>query len=60
MNPIEVQKALKGVQYPSSKDDLVAAAEGNGASGDVLDGLRGLPDQQFDGPDDVMKALGSS
>ena len=60
MNPIEVQKNLKGMSYPASKEDLVAAAEGNNASEDVLERLRGLSEQEFTGPDDVMEALGKS
>ena len=58
LNPIEVQRYLKGVNYPARKDDIVSAAEGNGAPGDVLDGLRGLSRDEFDGPDDVMEAFG--
>ena len=57
LNPIEVQKALKGVSYPASKDDLLSAARSNGGSQDVVGALEGLGDQSFDGPDQVMKAL---
>ena len=58
MNPIEVQKNLKGVSYPASKDDLVAAAEQNGAGEELLAQLRSLDKEQFDSPADVMGALG--
>jgi len=57
-NPIEVQKALKGADYPTDRESLVSLAEENGAGGDVLEALRGLPDSEFSGPDDVMEALG--
>jgi hypothetical protein len=57
-NPIEVQKHLKGMDYPASRDEVVQVAESNGAPDDILDALRGLPEQQYDGPDDVMEALG--
>ena len=60
MNPIEVQKNLKGVSYPASKDDLVAAAEQNGAGEELLAQLRSLDKEQFDSPADVMGALGGS
>ncbi len=36
-NPIEIQKYLSGVEYPASKDDIVATAEREGASGDALE-----------------------
>lgn len=58
VNPIEVQKYLKGVDYPASRDDLVSAAEGNGAPGDLVESIRSLSRDEFDGPDDVMEAFG--
>lgn len=56
-NPIEVQKHLKGINYPASKEDLASTAESNNAPGDLVEQLRNLPDQQFSGPDDVQEAL---
>jgi hypothetical protein len=53
----EVQKALAGADYPANKDDLVHKAESNGASGEVLEKLRGMEDRTYDGPSGVMKAL---
>ena len=58
VDPIEVQKHLKGVDYPASRDDLVAAAQSNGASGDIVSALENIGRDSFDGPDDVMEALG--
>ncbi len=60
MNPIEVQKHLKGVSYPASRDELVAAAEEKGAAGELLEQLRGLDEDAFDSPADVMGALGDA
>jgi Protein of unknown function (DUF2795) len=57
-NPIEVQRYLRGVDYPASKDDLASTAEGNGAPGDLVERIRGLQRERFDGPDDVMEAFG--
>ncbi len=59
VNPIEVQKHLKGMSYPADKETLVQTAEQNGAGGELLDQLRGLRQNEFSGPDDVMRALGS-
>ena len=58
VNPIELQKSLKGMSYPASKQDLVQRAQDNGADDDIRSALDGLPDTQFDGPDDVSEALG--
>jgi hypothetical protein len=56
MNPIEVQKALKGASYPSSRDELAQLAESNGSS-DVAEALRNSSTSEFGGPDDVMQAV---
>ena len=58
VNPIELQKHLKGVQYPADRDALVRAAESNGAPDEIVDALRNANQDSFDGPDQVSKALG--
>jgi hypothetical protein len=57
LNPIELQKALKGVDYPASKDDLVSAAQNNGATDDLMDALRGPAGDHFNTPADVTEAV---
>jgi hypothetical protein len=59
INPIHLQKALKGVDYPATKDDLVARAKGNGADDEVLNFLNELPDREFGGPNGVTKEISS-
>ncbi len=56
----DVQKALKGADYPASKDDLVSLAESNDAGDDVVQALRDAGSDSLDGPDDVMRALKGS
>jgi hypothetical protein len=56
-NPIEVQKALAGMNYPARKADLVARAKDNGASKDIIDALEKIPDREYDGPSGVQKEL---
>jgi hypothetical protein len=56
----EVQKALKGVDYPASKDELASHAEGNGADRDLVEALRSMEKGSFDGPNAVMKELKGS
>jgi hypothetical protein len=54
----EVQKALKGFDYPGGSDDLARHAEGNGADSELVEALRGLKkDDGFDGPNAVMHEL---
>ena len=60
VNPIQIQKYLKGVNYPASKSDLLENAEREGADEDVRTTLEGLPDQYYETPADVSKALGKT
>jgi hypothetical protein len=56
----EVQKALKGVGYPADRDGIVAQAERNGASREIIDALRRAGAFHFDDPTAVMKAMSRS
>ena len=51
----DVQRYLKGADYPASGDDLARTAQGNGAPDDLVDLLRGLG--RADGPNTVMADL---
>ena len=55
---IETQKALKGIHYPADKQTIVDTAHKQGASDDVMSALDALPEQQFQAPADVSKAVG--
>jgi hypothetical protein len=57
INPIDLQKHLKGASYPASKDDLVSVAEGNDAPDEIVDAIRSAPEDTFDSPADVQAAL---
>ncbi len=58
VNPIQVQKFLKGIKYPCSKQDLVKKAKSEGADQNVLDTLQKIPDRDYDAPTDVTKEIG--
>ncbi|MBV9197970.1 MAG: DUF2795 domain-containing protein [Solirubrobacterales bacterium] len=57
VNPIEVQKHLKGISYPASREELVETAERNDAPEEIVEELRSLGAERFDGPDNVQAAL---
>ncbi|MFI0240559.1 DUF2795 domain-containing protein [Streptomyces sp. NPDC016845] len=57
LSPIDLQKALKGAEYPTSKDELVSLAQKNGANDSVVSKLDGVSPDHFDGPDEVQKAV---
>ena len=51
----DVQKALKGADYPMDGGQLAELAESNGAAKDLVDALRDV--RQVDGPNTVMQEL---
>jgi hypothetical protein len=59
VNPIQIEKYLKGVDYPADKNELIKKAQQNGADENVRDTLNQLPNQKFDSPADVSKAVGA-
>lgn len=56
-NVTEVQKVLKGFDYPGSASDLADHAAGNGADEELVSALRGLKKDKFDGPNAVMSEM---
>lgn len=52
-----VQKALKGAEYPASSEELADLAEENGADEEVIDVIRGIDEDDLEGPDQVMAQL---
>ncbi len=54
-SPIEVQKALKDIDYPVHKKDLIQHAKKHGADKDVMDVLEGLPDKEYNSPIEVSE-----
>lgn len=57
-SPSNVMHHLKGVHFPAKKRDLVSQARGNKAPKAILDTIEQMPDQEYGGPQDVMKAYG--
>jgi Protein of unknown function (DUF2795) len=56
-NPIQIQKFLGGMDYPVSKDTILQTAKKQGADEQVLDALGNIPDQEYDAPTAVSKAV---
>jgi hypothetical protein len=58
-NPIDVQRALKGADYPASREDLIELARENDAPEEVVDELQdNLEGEQYESPAAVMADLG--
>ena len=57
-NPVEVQKFLDGVSYPTRKGDLLREAKKSRASAKVRSTIERLPDKRFKAPTEVSEAIG--
>ncbi len=58
VNPIQMQRFLKNVDYPVSKQELINTAKREGADENVIATLEHLPDREYDGPVGVSKEIG--
>jgi hypothetical protein len=57
VSPIDIQKALSGMDYPASKDEIVRHAENHGGDKDVIEALRKIDDREYEGPSGVSSAV---
>ncbi|MEJ2867079.1 DUF2795 domain-containing protein [Actinomycetospora sp. OC33-EN08] len=53
----QVQKSLGGFSYPGSPEQLADHAKEKGADDQLVETIRGLDKEQFDGPNAVMEQL---
>ena len=56
-SPIDIQKALSGIDYPASKSDILAHAERHGGSKEVVEALENIDDREYEGPSGVSSAV---
>lgn len=56
----EVEKYLKGVNFPASKEDIISTARTNGVPEAMISILEDLPGDEFNSPADLMKAFGEA
>jgi Protein of unknown function (DUF2795) len=57
-SPTDVQKAIKGADYPASREDLIDLAQDNDAPEEVIEELEdGLQRDEYDSPAQVMADL---
>ncbi len=59
-NPIQIQKYLKGADYPVDKNELLKLADENGADENVRQALAALRDGEYDSPTSVSHELNSN
>ena len=57
VSPIDLQKALGGMDYPATKEEIVKHAQEHGGSDDVIKALQGIEDREYDGPSGVSQSV---
>lgn len=57
-SPAAVERYLKGVDYPASKQDLVDHAQDQDAPDDVMHVIEQMADRTYNSPVDVSKEVG--
>ncbi|HEY0400961.1 MAG TPA: DUF2795 domain-containing protein [Blastococcus sp.] len=57
VSPIDIQKALSGMDYPASKADIVRHAEQQGGDKEVVEALEKIEDREYEGPSGVSSAV---
>jgi hypothetical protein len=57
VSPIDIQKALGGIDYPATKQDIVKHAQDHGGGNDVIEALQGIDDREYDGPSGVSESV---
>lgn len=58
-SPAAVERYLKGIHYPASKDELLRQAKDNGAPQDVMNVLNRFEDKKYGSTVDVAKEVGA-
>jgi hypothetical protein len=57
VSPIDIQKALSGMDYPATKDQIVQHAQQQGGDEEVIEALKKIPDREYEGPSGVSSAV---
>ena len=55
VSPIDIQKALKGMEYPATKEQILEQAKGSDE--EVLQALQKIDDREYEGPSGVSAAV---
>lgn len=59
-NPEDARQYFEGIDYPASKEDLISAAESNGAPDALVERIGTLGRAEFSEPEDVVTELRAS
>jgi hypothetical protein len=58
INPAQVEKCIKGLDFPADKQEVIEYASQHGATNEIRQALNSLPERSFDSPVGLSKAIG--
>ncbi|HXK61983.1 MAG TPA: DUF2795 domain-containing protein [Acidobacteriota bacterium] len=58
VNPIQLQKYLKGIDYPVRQQQIIQTARQNKADANIIETLEQLPDREYANPAEISKEIG--
>nr|WP_165985493.1 DUF2795 domain-containing protein [Streptomyces sp. YIM 98790] len=53
----DIRRAVKDVDFPAGKDELIRAAKVSGASQEAVKALRGIPPEDYGNREDVVRSV---
>ncbi len=56
-NPEDARQYIEDADYPASKEDLISAAESNGAPGELVERIQALSTPEFSSAEEVVSEL---
>jgi len=56
----QLPEALRGVDFPASRDDIVEMAQMNAAEPTLIDRLKDIPERDYDNVSAVLEEIGAS
>jgi hypothetical protein len=57
MNSSQLKRALRDVDFPAGKQELLQAAEANGAPDELIAALRAIPPDEYANRDEVARSI---
>ena len=57
MSTDQLRQALRDVDFPAGKDELIRAAQASGAPGEVIRALRAIPPEEYANREEVARSV---
>ncbi|MCA1716656.1 MAG: DUF2795 domain-containing protein [Actinobacteria bacterium] len=54
----DMQQYLEGINFPADREEVASGAESNGAPQDFVDQIGNAAQDRFNGPQEVLQAVG--